>query len=53
MKFPLLFNIEDKDFDVSIVVVATEGDDKYSNTLKRLYWPCKRKHPVVERRICI
>jgi hypothetical protein len=23
---------EDKDFDVSIVVVATEGDDKYSNT---------------------
>jgi hypothetical protein len=44
---------EDKDFDVSIVVVATEGDDKYSNTLKKTYWPCKRKHPVVERRICI
>jgi hypothetical protein len=27
---------EDKDFDVSIVVVATEGDDKYSNTSKDL-----------------
>jgi hypothetical protein len=42
---------EDEDFDVSIIVVATEGEDRYSNTLKD--WPCKRKHTVVERRICI
>jgi hypothetical protein len=27
---------EDEDFDVSIIVVATEGEDRYSNTLKDL-----------------
>jgi ATP-dependent exoDNAse (exonuclease V) alpha subunit len=42
---------EDEDFDVSIIVVATEGEDRYSN--KKTYRPCKRKHTVVERRICI
>jgi hypothetical protein len=31
---------EDEDFDVSIIVVATEGEDRYSNTLKDLP-PCK------------
>jgi hypothetical protein len=28
---------EDEDFDVSIIVVATEGEDRYSNTLKKTY----------------
>jgi ATP-dependent exoDNAse (exonuclease V) alpha subunit len=28
--------LEDEDFDVSIIVVATEGEDRYSNTLKDL-----------------
>jgi hypothetical protein len=46
------FDIQDEDFDVSIIVVATEGEDRYSNTLKDLP-ACKRKHTVVERRICI
>jgi hypothetical protein len=32
--------------------VATEGEDRYSNTLKDLP-ALKRKHTVVERRICI
>jgi hypothetical protein len=27
---------EDEDFDVSIIVVATEGEDRYSNILKDL-----------------
>jgi hypothetical protein len=27
---------EDEDFDVSIIVVATEGEDRYSNTKKDL-----------------
>jgi hypothetical protein len=36
---------------VSIIVVATEGEDRYSNTLKDLP-ALKRKH-TVERRICI
>jgi hypothetical protein len=35
---------EDEDFDVSIIVVATEGEDRYSNTLKDLL-ACKT--PVV------
>jgi hypothetical protein len=30
------FDGEDEDFDVSIIVVATEGEDRYSNTLKDL-----------------
>jgi hypothetical protein len=37
---------------VSIIVVATEGEDRYSNTLKDLP-ALQRKHTVVERRICI
>jgi hypothetical protein len=41
---------EDEDFDVSIIVVATEGEDRYSNTLKDLP-ALQRKHTVVERRI--
>jgi ATP-dependent exoDNAse (exonuclease V) alpha subunit len=32
--------------------VATEGEDRYSNTLKDLP-ALQRKHTVVERRICI
>jgi hypothetical protein len=39
---------EDEDFDVSIIVVATEGEDRYSNTLKDLP-ALQRKHTVVER----
>jgi hypothetical protein len=31
--------------------VATEGEDTV--ILKKTYRPCKRKHTVVERRICI
>jgi hypothetical protein len=38
---------EDEDFDVSIIVVATEGEDRYSNTLKDLP-ALQRKHTVVE-----
>jgi hypothetical protein len=37
-----LTTFEDEDFDVSIIVVATEGEDRYSNTQKDL--PCKRKY---------
>jgi hypothetical protein len=43
MKFCVSLTFEDKDFDVSIVVVATEGDDKYSNTFKRLTGLAKKK----------
>jgi hypothetical protein len=32
--------------------VATEGEDRYSNTLKDLL-ALQKKHTVVERRICI
>jgi hypothetical protein len=35
---------EDEDFDVSIIVVATEGEDRYSNTLKRLTGLAKKTH---------
>jgi hypothetical protein len=39
---------EDKDFDVSIIVVATEGEDRYSNTQKDFTGLAKEKHTVVE-----
>jgi hypothetical protein len=39
---------EDEDFDVSIIVVATEGEDRYSNTLKDLLASAKEKTQVVE-----
>jgi hypothetical protein len=39
---------EDEDFDVSIIVVATEGEDRYSNTLKDLP-ALQRKHTQLWR----
>jgi hypothetical protein len=39
---------EDEDFDVSIIVVATEGEDRYSNTLKDLPALQKKTHSCGE-----
>jgi hypothetical protein len=39
---------EDEDFDVSIIVVATEGEDRYSNTKKDLPALQKKTHSCGE-----
>jgi hypothetical protein len=43
-----VFPFEDEDFDVSIIVVATEGEDRYSNTLKDLPALQKKTHSCGE-----